>query len=222
MPRSTLRPGFGPTLPEIVAARTGRPEPNVRRRLLVAGAVLLVLAVAARIAFAERSDHVVLGEAPAFNLRFGGNLERINPKPGERLRLEGRSRGGRIVQSFVVRPLLLPVYRGEPGGYLPLWAERSRDVLAAGKPSFRVVSEGRAKVNDANGYSLVFAQEPAPERPRYGRIVLLTELGLGARRGVIIEMQATRRAGVEIAEDVGATGSIKQPYRSFRFGTEPP
>ena len=42
----------------------------------------------------------------------------------------------------------------------------------------------------------------------------------GARDGVKLLMLATPKAGAGKARDVGTSGRLKTPYRSFRFGTE--
>ena len=44
----------------------------------------------------------------------------------------------------------------------------------------------------------------------------------GARNGVKLLMLATPDAGAGKARDVGTSGAVKTPYRSFRFGTESP
>ena len=42
----------------------------------------------------------------------------------------------------------------------------------------------------------------------------------GARTGVKLLMLSTPKAGAGKARDVGTSGRLKTPYRSFRFGSE--
>ena len=76
------------------------------------------------------------------------------------------------------------------------------------------------RINRAAGYSLVFRASRSPRM--YGRLVLLPEPVPGARTGVKLLMLATPAGGAGKARDVGTSGAVKTPYRSFRFGTEGP
>ena len=44
----------------------------------------------------------------------------------------------------------------------------------------------------------------------------------GTRTGAKLLMLATPDAGAANARQVGTSGAVKTPYRSFRFGTEGP
>ena len=198
---------FGPTLPQLVSPR-----------LLAAGAALIAVAAAVFV-FAgggESGETPVVVEDPvAFNLRYGKALERTEASPGELLRLRGRD------QTFTVKPLFLPAYRGESGGALPVFAERLIKDLDARYDDFDIADEGRVRINEEPGYAVGFRARDDGKRV-WGRAVMLVPDEPGARRGVIIEMVGGRRSGVSNPSEVGAVGQVKLPYRSFRFGTEAP
>jgi hypothetical protein len=214
---AAVRPELGPTLPEIVPVRW-------RRTAAVVGG-LVVLAIAVQVLRpADDGIDVVRTGPVAFNFRYTADLPRVKPRAGELLRLE-RTAGGKFIQSFVVRPLTLPAYRGDVVGILPVLAAHEIDALRARYASFELVEEGKARVNDAPGYQVVFRARLA-QRRLYGRLILLPEFLDGKpvtpRRGVELLLEATPSAGVGRAEDVGARGLNKRPFRTFRFGTEKP
>jgi hypothetical protein len=99
-------------------------------------------------------------------------------------------------------------------------AARELDALRKRFPDLEPVEEGKTRINRVAGYALVFR---ASRKPRlYGRLVLLPEPLPGARDGVKLLLLATPDGGADKAQDVGAVGQLKTPYRSFRFGTEGP
>ena len=90
------------------------------------------------------------------------------PPPGEWLHLEREG-----LDSFVVQPLRLPAYEGDVGGILPVQAARELEALRERFPDLEPVEEGKARVNQVAGYSMVFR---ISRRPRlYGRLVLLPQ-----------------------------------------------
>lgn len=198
---------FGPTLPQLVSSRL----------LAVVAAVLAIVAAVVLLSGATERDEttVVVREPVAFNLRHGPALERVRALPGEQLRLRGRD------QSFTVRPLSLPAYRGEPAGSLPAFAETAIRELDARYEDFELADEGRARINENPGYGVGFRARLDGRRV-WGRLVMLVPDEPAVRQGVTIEMVAGRRAGVSNASEVGTVGQVKLPYRSFRFGTEAP
>ena len=202
-----VKPEFGPTLPDLVS-----------RRLIAAAAAAFAVVVALVVltgAASSGETHVVVREPLAFNLRYGEALKRVEVSPGELLRFEGRD------QSFTVKSLSLPAYRGEAGGSLPVFAEKAMAELRHRWRDFDLSDEGRVRINEVPGYSVGFRARKDGRRV-WGRSVMLVPDEPGARDGVTIEMVAGRGAGVSNAAEVGAVGQIKLPYRSFRFGTEAP
>jgi hypothetical protein len=203
-----VKPEFRPTLPELVSPR-----------LLAAVAAVLAV-IGAIVVFTGAADsgetQVIVREPVAFNLRYGEALERVDPRPGELVRFEGRD------QSFAVRRLSLPPYRGEAAGTLPVIAEDVIADLRSRHPEFDLADEGRVRVNEVPGYSVGFRARRSNGERVWGRTVLLVPDEPGARQGVTMELLAGRGAGVSNAAEMGAVGQIKLPYRSFRFGTDPP
>jgi hypothetical protein len=211
-----VRPEHGPTLPEILPARHRR-----------AAAVTLVLVVLLIVGLSLRSsaegENIVRTEPLAFNLHHDERLDQVEPRDGEILRLERRV-GGEFHQAFSILPLELPEYRGDVGGTLPILAHAEIAALRERYPNFELVEEGKARINDAAGYQVVYR---ASRKPRlYGRLVLLPESIEGKpaqpRRGVRLLVEATPKAGVNRPEDAGVRGLTKRPFRAFRFGTEAP
>ena len=217
--RPTVLTDFRPTLGELLRPRLGR-------RLTTAVLGLGLVAVMAAVGFiALRSEEdatdVVQRTGPVqFNLRYTDGLERVTPRGEELLRLEARRRD-LFVQSFVVSPLKLPPYSGEVAGFLPLFAAREIDALRDRFSEFELVQDGKTRINEAPGYSVLFRARLGRRR-LYGRYILLPEPVPGSRDGVRLLLEATPAGGVSKAADVGVRGVIKRPYRTFRFGTERP
>jgi hypothetical protein len=178
-----------------------------------------VLAVLLAAAIGWRVLHrgvAVSGTRPfAYHFRRPASLHVRTPRPGELVRLE-QTRRGRVLNEFVVSPLRLPAYAGDPQGVLPLLAQRDLAVLQARYPGLQIVSEAFAKLAGMPGFELRFR---IPGRLRhYGREMLLPRPGGGARDGVRLLAVAAASADVGGAGDVGVHGALQLPYRSFRFG----
>lgn len=228
---SLVRDEFGPTLPELIADRTGRPVRRVRLTIFAAVALLVVLGLGVRFAQREAAklDSVVMTDAPfAFNLGYDGDrLDRVAPLPGERLRLTSPP-SAEVTQRFVVRARTLPAYRGDVTGFLPLYASGIADDMAREDPAFVLRGEARARINDNPGYMLVF-QTKIDGATAYGRRLLLyddlddDESTLN-RPTVVADITLIngRSKAVPNANAVGGNGALKAPYRSFRFGDERP
>ncbi len=228
---SLVRDEFGPTLPELIASRTGRPVRRVRQAIVAV--VVLVVVVALGVRFAQREaaqldSAVVTGGAFAFNLAYDGDrLERVDPLAGERLRLTTAS-DAETTQSFVVRQRELPSYEGDVTGFLPRYTSSVISAMAADDPAFLLRGESRARINDNPGYMIVF-QTKIGGTTAYGRRLLLyddpddNEATLNRPTVVAdITMINGRSKAVPNANSVGGNGALKTPYRSFRFGDKRP
>ncbi len=189
--------------------------------MIIAALVIVVLAlVALKLRpSGDQGTRVVRAAPVAFNLRYPAPLKELTPGAGEWLHLERRV-DGRLVDSMVVSPLRLPAYQGDLGGVLPVLASRAVDTLRTRFPGLELVDEGKARINQAAGYTLVFRVSRSPRV--YGRLVLLPQPVPGTRDGVTLLLLATPDAGVGKADDVGVRGLLKTPYRTFRFGTQGP
>lgn len=213
-----VEPEYGPTLPSIVGGLS-------RRWQLVVGCLLLLALAALGVGWALRKDvstgTVVVTQAPSFNAIWReGQLRRVRPGPGERLRLETPA-GSEAPQRFVVRPLRLPAYRGELGAALPLFATGLGERLRRSLPAFQPRGEGPARINELPGYQITF-QTTLGGRTAYGKRVLLVPDEPGARDGADLELVSTRSKAIPRPDAVGSQGALKTPLRSFRFGTERP
>jgi hypothetical protein len=207
-----VAPEHRPTLGETLAPL---PRPARWAVLAVLGLILIGLVIALT-GKATADGKVIVRERPiAFNLRVPTGYTQLTPAAGEWLHL---ARPGK--DSFIVEPLALPAYRGDVGGELPIVAARELEALRKRFPALEPVEEGKARINQAAAYSVVFRVSRNPRS--YGRLVLLPQPVPGARDGVKLLLFANPEAGAGKASDVGTRGQLKTPYRSFRFGTEAP
>jgi hypothetical protein len=149
-------------------------------------------------------------------------VTRVTPRRGELLRLEQR-RDGLFIQSFAVRDLRLPPYRGALSGMLPAYAEAYKAGLARRLRGFTAscngCSEGKTRINDVPGYAITYRAKLGG-RTLYGRDVLLFPDTAGVRDGVVLELLVTPASRVANPGAVGNGGLLKMPLRTFRFGTE--
>jgi len=215
-----VKPGFGPSAPELL----GRLPRWAQVGLALLAAALVALAAWWMIAGRGDGEQftVVAGPVPS-TLAWGEEFERV-AQEGALLALEHRRRDGLFLSSFTVRPLLLPPYRGQSSGILPLLATFHIDDLRDRHPDFRLVEEGKARLNGIPGYQAVFRAKrrgPAGERTIYGRDVMLVPDVPGARRGVLLQLRATPASATPNPRGIGSYGPLRTPYRSFRLGTDP-
>ena len=227
MPSLPVKPELGPSLPELAGPRWRRLPRAARAVLLALAAIVFALLVLTVLRGGPGADEtpVVVDEPTAFNLRYGAGLERAEPRAGEVLRLEDARGGDRFLQSFAVRPLSLAPYRGLSGGELPVVAEGLKDRLAERFEGFRLVEEGRTRINEVPGYEVIFTARADDGRTLYGRWVMLLPLSdppRPERQGVTLELLGTYAAGIPNVGSIGDQGALKLPMRSFRFGTEAP
>jgi hypothetical protein len=182
--------------------------------------VLVLLAIALLVGLTGGSSSAagkrIVRKAPiAFNLGVTSGMRQLTPAAGDWLHLERKGQ-----DSMVISPLRLPAYKGDVGGILPVVASRELDALKQRFPDLEPVEEGKARINQVAGYTLVFRVSRKPRT--YGRLTLLPQPTPGARDGVKLLLLATPAGGAGKASDVGTSGQLKTPYRSFRFGTEGP
>ena len=211
---SAVKPQYGPTLVQLLA-----PRPLVVRIAAGLGAAVLLVAVVV-IALSTRPDvtYVLEHEPVTFNFGYGPQFHRA-AKAGTVVALS-HVRNGLFLDSYVVRPLALPRYRGAVGGMLPVYADGYIERLRRRYSAFEFVGEGRARINNGIGYQVTFRSKRGG-RTIYGRHYLLVEESPdGLRRGVILELASTAAAGTPNATEIGNHGALKQPLRSFRFGAD--
>jgi hypothetical protein len=205
---------FRPTLRDELAPL----KPRLRRA--IAGALVglvVALAVAAFIVSRPNGVHVVAHRPVTWNLYHPRVLHQTRTPVGELLHLEHRGAHGRLISLFVVEPLHLPAYRGNAGGVLPVVADSELAALRARIPGMVPLEEGKARDNTAGGYQLLFRVSRRPKV--WGRLVLLVKPGKRSRTGVRLLMLGTPRGGNTKYTDVGNAGELRDPYRTFMFGT---
>lgn len=192
-----MRDGFGPPA-----------------RLPAWAKVLLALLVAGvAIALARGGDareQLTFADAdPPFNVLYDAErLERRRAGPGEVLRLEGKGPGLRA--EMVVSAVELEPYEGDvSSGFLPVLAERLRQEREREHPGFRLLDEGRARVQESPGYQLGYRAD-----------------GVSAREVFVVEDAAARRGYLVSLTLRGRTGQARKlafearrALRSFHFGT---
>jgi hypothetical protein len=212
---SVVRPEYGPTLPELLGPRLRALPVPVRVALAVTAAVVvavLLWALVGRGAGGERG--VVVREPLALNFIYQPPFTKLAPRPGELAAV------GNGPQRFSVSRLMLPPYRGDASGTLPIYASGLAAAMARRYPDFAVRQEGRANINRIQGYELVF-QTRIRGRLTYGRRILLLPTTT-AREGVDLLLLAPRSAAIPRADAIGRNGGLKTALRSLRFGTERP
>jgi hypothetical protein len=218
---ATVRPEFGPTLRELLTPRWRTLARWQQRVLQVAGAAIVVLALAMVIRGSDDgTTQIVVRKPLAFNLIHTAGLERVTAHSGEILRLES-DRGRPDDQSFTISPLRLPPYRGDVSAGFLIASARIVKELGAGDPGFVYRGEGRARINQLPGYQVLFATK-RDGKTVLGRRVLLVPDEPGARDGVDILLLTNLSKAVPNVDAVGNNGLLKTPLRSFRFGTERP
>jgi hypothetical protein len=234
-------PGYGPTLPELLRPRLGALA-GWQRALVALGAAAIVaagIALLIRHEAATRSYHQGVADARArglttipFNFDYSRSMKLTRP-PGAYVRIE-RSRNGVPLGRFTVAGLEIGRQRGFVSGFMPIVATRYEHDAARSFKGFRLAFEGRARVNEVEGYQFAFTARL--ERPGHrarlllGRVVMLPEPydaedpgkpypnGGIPTRGILITMLATTLDHVSAATRVGDEGILQRPFRSFRFG----
>ena len=214
---SLVRDEYGPTLLELLRGASG----PVRLAAWAGSAVLLAVGVWLGTGGASpRATHEVVRGERTFNLAWSPSRLRRVEVPGALFALEGR-RGDLLLDSFTVRAVDLPAYRGAPGGVLAVLGARRLEELRRTAPGYRPSNppEGRTRVNDATGYQITW-RERRGGRTIYARDVWIVPPVAGDRNGLLVELPTTPAAGTPNADRTGANGALKQPLRTLRFGTE--
>jgi hypothetical protein len=215
---SAVRPEFGPTLPELLGPRIRVLPRAVRVALAVGGALLALLLLYAILLRGDgpKAKRAVVVRSPvAFNFVYRAPFAKQAPRAGELARVGSKD------QSFSVRALNLPAYRGDAAGFLPLYAATLEAQMAKQLPGFAWRSDGRANINKQQGFEIVFQFRRSDGTLAYGRRILLLP-DLTARQGADLWAIAPRSSAIVRADDVGHNGGLKTALRSFRFGTERP
>lgn len=211
---TVVKPQYGPTLPQLVGRlpRAGR--------VAVVTLVGVLIALAALVAVRSRDDQnvVIVHHGPStFNLAYPPQLRRVS-QPGALFALR-RARGGLFLDSYVVRPLELPPYQGTAGGELPVYAVGFVRGLRRHYGALDVELDGRTRINNAIGYQIVLRTKLGTRTLYVRDLLLVPDDPIGARHGVVIEIESTPASGTPNAVGTGNAGPLKTAMHSFRFGT---
>jgi hypothetical protein len=215
---SAVRPEFGPSLPELLGPRIRAAPRPVRLALAVLAALVVLLLLYALFKPdppAKRKNVVLVRTPVAFNFVYRRPFAKETPKPPELARVGSKE------QSFAVRALNLPAYKGDAAGFLPLYAAEQEQQMAKDLPGFVWRADGRANINKQQGFEIVFQYRAGDGSLIYGRRIFLLP-NVTSRVGADIWAIAPRSPSIIRADDVGHNGGLKTALRSFRFGTERP
>jgi hypothetical protein len=216
---SVVREEFGPTLPELLGSRLGVPARKVWLAFAAVGVVAAAIALWLALRPTPGQSAVVVRQPIAFNLIYTDAMKRVAPRAGEVLRLQSRSGPP---QSFAVRPLRIPAYKGDVSAQLTFMSARLIDQMRAHYNGFIWRSDGRVNINKQPGYQITF-QATVNGRTTYGkRTLLVVGPDPPPHSGLDFTALAARSPAVPKADAVASNGALKTPYRSVRFGTERP
>jgi hypothetical protein len=217
MSRRFLKREYGPSLVQLAAPHWRRASTGVRA-LVVAGAVVLLGVLAAAALTLENAGYSHGGPVP-FSFEYRG-LYRAAPEHGEFVRVQSRWPDGSVKNSYAVGPLVLPPYSGELNGELPLFAAGFIHALSRQYAGFALRAEGKTRISTKlTGYEVAFFANVEGRRV-YARDVLLTPAEAHPRAGVVVTMLTSPKASAQVDSplEVGDTGVLVRPLKSFAFG----
>jgi hypothetical protein len=240
-PAEAKEPDYGPSLRELLGPRL-RALAGWQRALLVlaaiaiaAGAVaLLIRSEAATDTYHQAGDDARARGLTAIPFHFDySSAMKLSRPPGAYVRVE-RTLNGTLSGRLTVSELDIGPQRGLVSGFMPIVATRYERKAARSYNGFRLAFEGRARVNEVEGYQFAFTarlERPGrTARQLFGRIVMLPEPydvndpekpypeGQIPTRGLLITMLATTLDKIPSPTRVGDQGILQRPFRSFRFG----
>jgi hypothetical protein len=207
---------YGPTLGRLLSPRWRAASPLTRAlvRVLVVGFVALAIGAFLTL----ENAHYSRGGRVPFSFNYRG-IYRVAPAPGEWVRLERHSAGGRLEDSYAVRPLMLPPYSGSLTGELPLYAAGYIRMLRSRDADFVLRGEGKTRVNTVPAYNVDYTTRIAGHT-MYGRDVLLVAQKPGEREGVNIVMLTSPTANSQVTSplEVASAGVLLKPLKTFTLG----
>jgi hypothetical protein len=216
-PPPLVLPAYGPSAPELIRSRFG--PRGLRVVAVVTAVVVLLLAVLIATRSGDGLTTLEHRSAPVFTLLHpAGQVRRVAPGPGELVRL--RSGRGALQMTVTVRRLTLPPYRGSVSGFLPVYADRHMQALAAELPGFQRRTDGKARVNDAPGYQVKY--RAGTQQRRLTGIDILVVPEDGRRDGVVLRYRQTNPPRALDAAGRDLVKATRKAFRSFRFGLDRP
>jgi len=211
-----VKPEYGPTLGRMLSPRWRRAS-RLARGVVIAACVLLLALIAGLVLTLEPARYSHGGGFP-FSFTYRG-LYRQAPEPGGYARVAAHYPDGSVKYSFAVNPLVLPPYKGEASGAVPVYATGYWHHVEARFPGLKRRGEGKTRVNKVPAYQVLYDVR-LDGREEYGRNVLLLPEHPGARRGVEIVMLTAAGASSEVKEpsEVASGGVLLRPLKTFSFG----
>jgi hypothetical protein len=237
------QPDYGPSLPQLLRPRLqalgrgGRVALGVVLLALIALVAVLVVSKEGSVQsyVQTESDARARGLEP-LQFRFDRSSKLKLSKPDGAYVQAERTKDGVLVARFTVAPFRMERRPGALASYLPLVAIDLQRADSRRYENFRLQFEGRARVNEVEGYQYAFTtrlrERGRPPRQLFGRVVILPEPysykdpeteyppGRNPTRGVLLTMLATTLDEAPSATRVGDEGILQRPFRSFRYGTE--
>jgi hypothetical protein len=211
-----MKPEYGPTLGRLLQPRW-RSASRLARAAVIAAGVALLVGVLAAVLTLENASFSYGGRVP-FSFEYR-DLYRVARDPGGYVKVARRRSDGRLEDSFAVEPLRLQPYSVGLSAELPLYAAGYIRELGSRYEGFVLRGEGKTKVNTVPAYA-VFYTALVEGQTMYGRDILLLPERPGAREGVDIVLLTSASESSESATpaEVGTTGVLQRPLRSFTFG----
>jgi hypothetical protein len=217
MTATAIKREYGPTLGQLLAPRWQ--AASLLLRALVAAALVALLAALVGVGLTLEDAHYSHGGSVPFSFSYR-DLYRTKPDPGGFVKVQSRWRDGALKYSYAVDPVKLPAYSGELYGEIPLFATSFIHRLSRGYSDFELRGEGKARVNNVlSGYQVLFTAD-VEGQSMYGRDVLLLPQRPGVREGVVVSMLTSPTASAQVTSpmEVGATGVLLRPLKTFAFG----
>jgi hypothetical protein len=204
-------PEYGPTLPAIARRRFGWRERTTAILLLVLAALIALGIFVVRPEVDPLAKYVHHGD-PTFNLLYRRSaLHKVTPQGSELVRLQGH-RGG-LTTTIAVEPLALPPPTGDIAhGELPAFASKHVEELRAANEDFRLVAEGRARVNDAPGYEVRFRTGDT-----FGNDLMVLPKEDDASGALLVTARRTI-TGKLGKREAALNKATAKAYRSFKYG----
>jgi hypothetical protein len=211
-----IKPEYGPTLGRLLSPRW-RAASRLTHALVIAALVGLLMLAVAVVLTLENASYSHGGRAPfSFSYR---SLDKVPAGPGEFVKIQRRRSDGRLLDSFAVRPLRLPLYAGGLSAELPLYAAGYIRGMRSRYRDFVLRSEGKTRVNTVPAYNVEYTAS-VEGHTMFGRDVLLVAQRPGARDGVDIVMLTAPTADRQVTSplEVASDGVLLKPLKTFTLG----
>jgi hypothetical protein len=212
-----MKPEYGPALGRLLAPRWHAASRLARAAVMGAGVALVALLAALGLTLANATySH---GAPVPFSFSYR-DLYRVAPDAGGYVRVQSRWPDGALKYSYAVDPLRLPRYTGSLSGELPIYTAGYIRTLSARYSDFAFSGEGKTRIsNSVTGYQIAYSAH-VEGREMYVREVLLLPERTGVREGVDVVMLTSPGASAQVTSplEVGATGVLLRPLKTFSFG----